>query len=107
MGKFFGIVGYVESKETAVGVWSDVITERTYYGDVIRNTRRLESGEQLNDNVNVNNLISIVADGFANENFFAIRYIRWMGVAWKVSNVDVQRPRLVLTLGGVYNGQQA
>ena len=103
MAKFYGQIGYAETKETAPGVWREVITERTYTGDVLRNTRRWENSENLNDNLNVNNLISIVADAFAYQNFFAIRYIVWAGSKWKITNVEVQRPRLILTIGGVYN----
>lgn len=105
MAKFYGKIGYAETKETAPDVWTEVITERTYTGDVLRNTRRWESGENLNDNLNINNLISIVADAFAYQNFSAIRYIEWMGSKWKITNVEVQRPRLILTIGGVYNEQ--
>lgn len=104
MAKFYGAVGYAETTETSPGVWEEVMTERNYYGDVTKNTRRLESSEHLNDNVVVNNLISIVSDPYAVNHFFAIRYIRWMGVSWKVTNVEVQSPRLILTIGGVYNG---
>lgn len=107
MGKFFGEIGYAEIRETAPGVLEEIITERKYKGDVIRNARRLENGEHLNDNVNVNNSISIVADGFAYQNIFSIRYVTWMGARWKVTNVEVQRPRLILTIGGVFNGNKA
>ena len=105
MAKFYGKIGYAETKETALDIWQEVITERAYSGDVLRNTRRWEGGEGLNDNFNINNLISIVADAYANQNFHSIRYIEWMGSKWKVTNVEVQRPRLILTIGGVYNGQ--
>lgn len=104
MAKFYGPVGYAETQETAPGVWTEVISERAYRGDIIRNTRRLDGSEYLNDNVSVQNQISIVADAYAYEHFFDIRYVRWMGADWKVSSVEVQRPRLILTLGGVYNG---
>ena len=104
MGKFFGAIGYAETKETSPGVWEESIRERNYYGDVIRNVRRLENGAKVNDNVDVNNSVSIGADGFAYENFFSIRYVAWMGAKWKVSSVEVQRPRLILSIGGVYNG---
>ena len=104
MAKYYGAVGYSEYVETAPGVKDDVITERYYYGDVISNSRRLEQGESLHDNVTINNQFSIIADAYAYEHFFAIRYIKWMGVAWKVSSVDVDRPRLTLTVGGVWNG---
>ena len=76
-----------------------------YYGELIRNTRRLQTTDQLNDNINVANEISIVADPFANENFHSMRYVEFMGAKWKISNVEVQYPRLILTIGGVYNAQ--
>lgn len=104
MAKWFGVVGYAETVETAPGVSEERITERSYYGDVIRNNRRLQSTEHLNDDVNVSNEISILADPYAIDNFHSIRYAEFMGTRWKVSNVDVQYPRLNLSLGGVYNG---
>lgn len=106
MAKFYGEIGYGETIETAPGVWQDVITVKTYYGDVIKNSRQLKEGEGVNNDLSVGNSISIVADAYANEHFFAIRYIRWAGALWTVSNVDVQSPRLVLRLGGVYNGPE-
>lgn len=104
MAKFYGKIGYGESVETAPGVYEDVITEFNYYGDVIRNTRQLQTGENLNSDISVNNSISIVADAYANEHFFAIRYIEWMGALWSVTDVEVKSPRLILRMGGVYNG---
>ena len=104
MGKWFGKIGYPVTEETTPGVWVEQITERTYYGDIIRNTRRLQTSDKLNDDINVSNEISIVADPFARENFHAMRYIEFMGTRWKVSSVEVQYPRLILSLGGVYNG---
>jgi len=104
MARFYGRVGYGESKETAPGVWADEITERLYYGDVVRTQRNLREGEQLNFDLSVQNSISIVADAYANDHFFAIRYVEWSGVLWTVTAVEVQSPRLLLRLGEVYNG---
>ena len=104
MAKFFGKIGYAETIETTPGVWEEKITEREYFGDLIRNTRSLQSGEQLNDNINISNEISIVADPFAYENFHSMRYVEFMNAKWKVSSVDVQYPRLILSVGGLYNG---
>lgn len=104
MAKFYGTVGYAETQETRPGINEEVVTERNYAGDVFRNTRKLEAGESINDNVVVNNSISIVADPYAYKHFFAIRYVKWMEAVWKVTNVEVQSPRLLLTIGGVYNG---
>lgn len=107
MAKWYGKIGYVESAETRPGVWDNQVTERNYYGDIIRNTRRLQSASQVNDDVVINNEISAVLDPYAIANFRNIRYAEFMGAMWKVTNVEVQRPRLLLTLGGVYNGEQA
>lgn len=107
MAKWYGIVGYAETKEIEPGIWDGEITERPYYGDHYRNTRLLQNSGNVNDNVNVGNQISIVADPFAIQNFHLIRYVEFMGNNWKVTNVDVQYPRLILTIGGLYNGEQA
>ena len=104
MAKYYGQIGYEETRETRPGIFKPIITERNYYGDVIRNARKLESVDKINDNVAVNNSISVIADPYAYAHFFAIRYVRWMGTLWKVTSVEVQRPRLILTIGGVYNG---
>lgn len=104
MARFHGVIGYGVSAETYPGVWEESVDERFYTGDVIRNTRRLETGEKVNDDITVNNSISIVADAYANNHFFAMRYVEWMGVKWKITNVEVQHPRLILTIGGVYHG---
>jgi len=105
MAKFFGSIGYAETTESAPGVWTEVLTERNYSGDVIKNTRQWRAGENLNDDLAINNMISIVADPFAYQNFHKMRYVSWMGAFWKITNVEVQRPRLLLTIGGVYNKQ--
>lgn len=103
--KWYGVVGYGETVETKPGIWTTKITEREYYGDVIRNSRTLQNSNQVNENINISNSISIIADPYAIQNFHAIRYLEFMGTKWKVSNVEVQYPRLIMTIGGVYNGQ--
>lgn len=105
MGKFYGEIGYAETVETAPGVWTEQFTSRQYFGDVIRNVNRVQAGENLNDNVTIDNRLSIVADPYAYEKFHAMRYVKWMGVLWKITSVEVQRPRLILSIGGVYNGK--
>lgn len=104
MAKWFGKVGYAIPTEVTPGVWEDVITEYDYCGDINRNLDRLQSSEQLNDNVKIENEISIVADQFARQNFYAIRYVVYEGIKLKISSVQVSYPRLILSLGGVYNG---
>ena len=104
MAKFYGSVGFAKSKVDDLGVAREVITTRSYYGDVNRNIRRLQATDNLNDDIQINNEFSIVADPYANENFHAIRYVEYMGIKWKVSAVEVRYPRLILNAGGVYNG---
>lgn len=105
MAKIYGAIGFAETVEVRPGVYQEQITERFYYCDLNRNSRRLEPSGQLNDNVNISNEVSILADPYANGNFHSIRYVGFMGAKWKVPNIEVQYPRLILTLGGVYNGQ--
>lgn len=103
MAKFYGIIGYEVTVETEPGIYEETIIENEYYGDIIRNTRRLDQAAQVNDNVNISNQISIVADPFANNNFHAMRYIEFMGAKWKITDIEVQYPRLILSIGGLYN----
>ena len=106
MARYHGKIGYAKLRETAPGVWEEIIIEREQQGDVVRNLRRLNSAEQLNDNIKLNQEISIVADKFAMENYQYIRYATYMGVKWKVNAVDAsQYPRLVLDMGEVYNAK--
>lgn len=109
MARFYGEVGYGESVEKPEnsGVWVDEITEFPYQGDVIRNTRQLENNDKINEDITVSNSISIVADQYAIEHFFNIKYIRWMRTLWTVRTVEVRSPRLILDLGSVYNGPVA
>lgn len=104
MAKWHGNIGYVETVEVQPGIWEEQVIERQYYGDVTRNTRSLQQSDGVNDNVNISNNISIIADPYANENFHNMRYAQFMGTDWKITNIEVQYPRLILTIGGVYNG---
>ena len=105
MAKFHGVVGYAAGElETSPGIYEEQIVEDEYYGDVIRNARNLQDAGKVNPDISVGNSISIVADAYANEHFFAIRYVSWAGALWAVDTVEVQSPRLIMRLGGVYNG---
>jgi|SRR4051812_2319746 len=104
MAKYHGRVGFGISTETKPGVWTDNVEEYTYFGDVIQNRRVQQPGENLNKDLSVGNSISIVADAYAHEHFFAIKYAEWAGKLWTVSDITVERPRLTLQLGEVYNG---
>lgn len=108
MAKWHGMVGYVnpdELKETKPGIWEEPIVERPYSGETFRNVRLLNtSSESTNDNVNITTQISIVADPYATSHFYDMRYVTFQDKKWKVTNVEEKYPRLVLTMGGLWNG---
>lgn len=105
MAKYYGVIGFAPDSESTFvnGVYTEHMIERPYYGDFMRDTRSLQPGQNLNDNIRISNQISIVSDPYANANFHSIRYLKYMGTAWKVESVEVQYPRLILSIGGVYN----
>ena len=108
MAKYYGTIGFVKSVEsdTAVDVYEESVTEKQYSGDILQISFRSQSTDNVNDDIAISNRISILLDPFALENFQYIRYAEWMGIKWKVSSVDMEYPRLTLTLGGVYNGKE-
>jgi len=107
MAKFYGLIGYAETVETRPGVWIDRIIERNSYGDVIRDTSRWStSPDSTNDDLTINNQISIIADPYAVNNFHSMKYVEYMGTRWKITSVEVKRPRLILSVGGVYTDGQ-
>jgi hypothetical protein len=109
--RFHGAVGYASNVETTPGVWQEVITETQYTGDVIRNTRRLEAVSteppKTNADLSLGNSFSVMADDHAYANFMNMRYVQWEGLYWKITDVEVRRPRLVLTVGGLWDGNKA
>lgn len=110
MNKYHGKVGYsVTEKSTRnPGIWEETIIEREYKGDIIKQISKWNvSGNSSNDNLGLNGQISIVADAFAYENFSHIKFIVHMGAAWKVEMAEPKSPRIILTLGGVWNGERA
>lgn len=107
MAKYYGVIGYIETEETEPGVWVEQITERSYYGEQTRNTSKFQTSDSVNDDININNEISIVADPYAIQNFTSMRYVEIMDTKWKITNVEVKYPRLILSIGGVYNGDTA
>lgn len=105
MAKFYGNIGFVKSVETEPGVWEEETIERPYYGDITRPITRFQSSGGVNDDVVISNNISVIADPFANENFQYMKYIVLMGAKLKVNTAELQYPRILLSVGGVYNGE--
>jgi hypothetical protein len=106
MAKFYGTIGYASTteSETEPGVWEDKIIERSYTGDVISNLRRWQSNENVNPDLTITDTISIIADGFILDNVHAMKYVKWMNATWAVISIRVERPRVILEIGGLYSG---
>lgn len=104
MGKFFGEIGYVKTNETSPDIWKEETYSQNYYGDVLENVGLWRSSVSINDDVDLNCEISIIADHYALENYPYIKYVVYNGVKWKVKNVRPRYPRIILRIGGVYNG---
>ena len=106
MAKFHGLIGFVtvEESETAPGVHSEVVTERPCSGDILRNTRRWENSQKINEDLNIDNRFSILADEYVITHSYAMRYLKLGEVSWKILSFEIERPRIILTVGGVYNG---
>lgn len=107
MAKFFGEIGYVTKEETRPGIWENVIAEKQYSGEIYRFVRRWQNGTKVNDDVNISAQISVIADSYLLDNMHCVRYVKLNGVAWEVGSIEPQYPRLLLDLGGVYNGETA
>ena len=105
MAKWYGKIGYEKTEETEPGLWEPSIVERPYFGDLLSNKYRRQNSDSVNDNINLENVLSIVADPFAIDNCSHMAYAAIWNAKWKITNIDIQYPRLVLTIGGVYNGQ--
>ena len=108
--KFYGVIGYATTQEGTgenIGIDEYVVEERPYFGDVLRNSRRYDQSGNVLDELKIDNKISIIGDAYSWDHFFKMKYIQWMGTLWNITNVEVERPRLILTIGGVYNGPKA
>lgn len=103
--RFYGKIGFYEdSKENAIGVWSDNINARNYYGDILSDNRYWNQAETINDDLIIKNRLSILADSYAFKHFGAMRYVELYNQLWTIKTVEIKRPRIIITLGGVYNG---
>lgn len=110
MNRFYGPIGFVSSQESyeGSGIWEDIVVEKNYRGNIVKNIKKWDTDpSQLNKNLNISNTISIIADPYVSNHLQSIRYIKWLGSYWEIISVSVELPRLVLTIGGVYNGPTA
>lgn len=107
MNKWYGIIGYVEDVEDEPGIWVQKATEKRYFGDILKNSSRWSaSNNSLNDNRIVDSQISIVTDPYAFQHFSSIKYVEFMGTVWEVSSIKPEYPRLIISMGGLWNGER-
>lgn len=106
MAKYYGKIGFGQTSEIKPGVWKDTIVEKNYYGDILQNFVRNDNAQQVNDNLSISNRFSIISDPFATQNYYSIKYLEYLGVKWKVTTVELQYPRLILYVGGVWNADK-
>lgn len=104
MARYAGLVGYVTTEETFPGVWSPVERPKVMKGDIIRMSSAVQSGDKINDDISLNHRVSLIGDAYSFGNYYNIKWIELDGRKLKVDSVEIQRPRLILSLGGVYNG---
>lgn len=106
MAKFYGKIGFRTTTETTPGVWTKSFVEREYCGDILKNVRRNSHGESTNDDVVIQNTFSLISDPYAISHCNEMKYLEWEGIRWKIESADIEYPRILLTLGGEYNGRQ-
>lgn len=104
MTKCAGKIGYALAVEKQPGVWTEDIVEKKYYGEIVKDNRRLTDQGEVNSSININNNISVVANDFVLYNMAFMRYITFMNSKWKINSVDIKPPRIIISLGGLYNG---
>lgn len=104
MSRFYGKIGFISTIESEPGIWTDEIIERRYRGEIKKDFYKWSSSEHLNDNVNISNAVSVIADTYMYDNIYAMKYIHLGGALWKITDIEIQRPRLILSIGGLYNG---
>ncbi len=102
MSRFYGAIGFARQEQTAPGVYSDTIVEKDYRGELIQNMVRWDSTDSVNDDMRISNTLSIIADPYSQNHISEMRYVVWLGKKWKITSVTVERPRLKLELGGLY-----
>ncbi len=107
MSRFYGAIGYSTTVETRPGIYEETYVEKNYKGDVTQYRPRWDNNGQVNNDLNINNEISIIADQFASSNFSTMRYVIWNGQAFNINSatIDTERHRIVLSIGGVFNGK--
>lgn len=105
MAKWSGKIGYIKPIEIEKGLYDELATERMHYGDTISNRNKIQpSADSPNSNLTLSTSISIIADSFAVENLGYMKYVVVKGVKWGIVSVNDERPRFILTTGGIYNG---
>lgn len=102
--RWYGAIGYATDVEIKPGVWVPQIVDRKYQGSLFKNKTALQQTAEINSGITFNHSLSVIADPFAYENYYSIKYVTYLNKKWIVTNIVMEYPRMTLTLGGMYNG---
>lgn len=105
MAKCSGKIGFALTVETSPGVFEERIVEKPYKGNITQLNAHVEDENSINSNFRINNNISVVANKYFLENLGHMRYVTYKGLPFKITSFQVIPPRLIFSLGSVYNEQ--
>lgn len=101
--KWYGNIGFgIPVNEN--DIHTEVITDKPYKGDILENNLRWQQSDKIDDDLNITNKISVIANDFAYDNIGYMKYVELRGNKWKIVSATLQYPRILLTIGGVWNG---
>lgn len=111
MSKWCGKIGLAicaeEDPENNPGVWTDIIKEVPAKGEIIKTSYRYQSNtDSTNDDISLNMSLSIISNTYLTNNFQSIKYITYKNGVWSVTGVSLENRRLILSIGGIYNGER-
>ena len=107
MARFYGKVGFIRTVNDGTGRFVEEEVVRYYKGDVNNNVRRYnpQNDVSANDDLALNDNVSILADAYAAENYMAMQWIEFDNVRWRITSVTKEYPRITIFFGGVWNGK--
>ena len=106
--KYTGKIGFAVMKNEGEGIYTEEIEEKVYYGDLLSSRWNNENNQNSPLVVNcffviLNNSISVICDKYLSENISVIRYITYKNSKWCITGIEIQPPRIIINIGGIYN----
>ena len=104
--KCSGKIGYARAEETSPGIYQEIIVEKQYYGDIVRNSTQILDSNTINSSIKLNNSISVLCNNYISDNLGCVRYMTFKKSKWKISSIEIKDNRIIFTLGDLYNEQE-